>query len=136
MKATVADVASPQPDQSGHYFSSDPAVTSAPAEVELVLPEGRLIRLEVSLASNINGAWSDFVNYLDNDPESMSLPSGYVLEGYRVLARDVREFRLAPEDETLLFDLQLRRREAARMTGSEARDETLELHLEATPLNG
>ena len=99
-------------------------------------PEGRLIRLEVSLASNINGAWSDFVNYLDNDPESMSLPSGYVLEGYRVLARDVREFRLAPEDETLLFELQLRRREAARMTGSEARDETLELHLEATPLNG
>lgn len=45
MKATVADVASPQPDQSGHYFSADPAVTSAPAEVELVLPEGRLIRL-------------------------------------------------------------------------------------------
>ena len=44
-KATVADVATPQPDPSGHYFSSDPSVTSAPAQVELVLPEGRLIRL-------------------------------------------------------------------------------------------
>ena len=38
-------MATPQPDPSGHYFSSDPSVTSAPGQVELVLPEGRLISL-------------------------------------------------------------------------------------------
>lgn len=36
---------SPQPDPAGHYFSPEPAVTSEPSTVELVLPEGRLVRL-------------------------------------------------------------------------------------------
>ena len=35
----------PQPDPSGHYFTPDPAAPSAPSAVDLVLPEGRLVRL-------------------------------------------------------------------------------------------
>lgn len=34
-----------QPEPEDHYFSARPEVGSAPASVELVLPEGRLIRL-------------------------------------------------------------------------------------------
>ena len=36
---------SPQPERADHYFTADPAIPSAPKQVELVLPEGRLIRL-------------------------------------------------------------------------------------------
>lgn len=35
----------PPPDRADHYFTGVPAVASAPRQVELVLPEGRLIRL-------------------------------------------------------------------------------------------
>lgn len=36
---------SPQPERADHYFSPAPGTPSAPQEIELVLPEGRLIRL-------------------------------------------------------------------------------------------
>jgi 16S rRNA (guanine1207-N2)-methyltransferase len=36
-----------QPEAGGHYFSARPATGSAPAQVELPLPEGRLLRLAV-----------------------------------------------------------------------------------------
>ena len=45
MQATVATVSPPQPDSADHYFSASPAGPSARREIELVLPEGRLIRL-------------------------------------------------------------------------------------------
>lgn len=35
----------PQPERADHYFSATPGGASAPREVELVLPEGRLVRL-------------------------------------------------------------------------------------------
>jgi 16S rRNA (guanine1207-N2)-methyltransferase len=38
-------VPSPQPERADHYFTADPGTPSAPKEIELVLPEGRLIRL-------------------------------------------------------------------------------------------
>jgi len=38
-------VPSPQPERADHYFTSDPGTPSAPQTIELVLPEGRLIRL-------------------------------------------------------------------------------------------
>ncbi len=36
---------SPQPERADHYFTSDPNTPSAPQTIELVLPEGRLVRL-------------------------------------------------------------------------------------------
>ena len=36
---------SPQPERADHYFTSDPTTPSAPRQIELVLPEGRLVRL-------------------------------------------------------------------------------------------
>lgn len=36
---------SPQPERADHYFSADPGAPSAPRQIELVLPEGRLLRL-------------------------------------------------------------------------------------------
>ena len=44
-QATVATVPSPQPKRADHYFSPDPSAPSAPQAIELILPEGRLIRL-------------------------------------------------------------------------------------------
>ena len=44
-QATVATVPHPQPGSSDHYFSAEPVGASAPRQVEMVLPEGRLVRL-------------------------------------------------------------------------------------------
>jgi 16S rRNA (guanine1207-N2)-methyltransferase len=38
-------VPSPQPGAGDHYFAAEPGAASAPREIELVLPEGRLLRL-------------------------------------------------------------------------------------------
>lgn len=97
---------------------------------------GRLIRLEVSRAGAINGPWVDFESYLGNDPAALSLPVDFTLEGHRVLAGDIYDFHLAPEDETMIFELKFRRRELAGLGGDRRRDETLQLKMEATPRNG
>jgi 16S rRNA (guanine1207-N2)-methyltransferase len=38
-------VPSPQPERADHYFAATPGAPSAPKEIELVLPEGRIVAL-------------------------------------------------------------------------------------------
>ncbi len=45
MQATVATVPHPQPERADHYFSPAPSGPSARRQLELALPEGRLVRL-------------------------------------------------------------------------------------------
>lgn len=97
---------------------------------------GFLVRWQVRPEAGASGTWSDFSQGLPDDLAMPTLPAGYELERQQTLAVNVLEFRVEPQEQTLIYHLKLRRRAGERLGGARPRDESFQLRLEATPNNG